>query len=464
MQADFGVLGPDGRKDREARQAGGAERLYSALVKRRPEAERELPDQVRADVAPNGLRQVLATALQSSGDQAVNASTVLPWLFAALGVPPALTGVLVPIRESGAMLPQAFLTPIVLRARYRKGIYIVGALVQAVAVAVMAVTAALGTGLAAGLVIVAALAVFALGRCLCSIASKDVQGRTIPKGQRGQINGLATTAAGIVAITLGLAIRLIGGEDLSVDQLAWLLAAGAALWVAVAVVYAGIREPAGEAAPSGPVPPAAPEANNWYAEAVKLLRQDKAFRHFVGVRSLLLVSSLSPPFIVALSIQAGADSLAGLGGFVIASGIAALIGGRLFGPFADRSSRILMSVGAGVASVIVIATVVVVWLPGSTGENQWANLLFIAAYFFLTLMHTGVRIGRKTYVVDMAEGDQRTKYVAVSNSAMGLILLLVGGISSVLAVLHVSWALLFLAAMGLIGVIAGARLPDVSRP
>ena len=61
-------------------------------------------------IAPNGLRLVLANALQSSGDQVVNASTVLPWLFAVLGVPPALTGVLVPIREAGSMLPQAFLT------------------------------------------------------------------------------------------------------------------------------------------------------------------------------------------------------------------------------------------------------------------------------------------------------------------------------------------------------------------
>lgn len=71
----------------------------------------------------------------------------------------------------------------------------------------MAFIAALGSGLAAGVGILVALAIFALGRCLCSIASKDVQGRTIPKGERGQLNGISTTVAGIVAITLGLAIR-----------------------------------------------------------------------------------------------------------------------------------------------------------------------------------------------------------------------------------------------------------------
>lgn len=437
-------------------------RLYSVLVQRDHEAEAELPPDVRRRVPGNGLRLVGANALQSSGDQSVNASTVLPWLFAVLGVPAALTGVLVPIRESGSMLPQALLTPLVLRVRRRKWVFVTGALVQAAGVAVMAATAALGAGLTAGVVIVAALAVFALGRCLCSIASKDVQGRTVPKGERGQINGLATTAAGLVAITLGVAIRLLGGDDLTAGQLAWLLAAGAVLWVLVAAVYATVREPDGEPRPRAAAEETGP-TDGWFAQARHLLHDDKTFRHFVTVRSLLLVSALSPPFVVTLSLQSGTDSLAGLGGFVVAAGLAQLLGGRAFGRAADRSSRRLMSVGAGIAAAVALTTVAVVALPGFDGARWWGNLFFVAVYFTLTLMHTGVRVGRKTYVVDMAEGDRRTTYVAVANSVMGLVLLVVGAISSLLAVAGVSWALVFLAAMGLAGVFAGARLPEVSR-
>ena len=74
----------------------------------------------------------------SSGDQIVNASTVLPWLFNALGVPVALTGLLVPIRESLSMLPQAFLTPLIVRVRFRKRVFISGALVQAASAGVIA--------------------------------------------------------------------------------------------------------------------------------------------------------------------------------------------------------------------------------------------------------------------------------------------------------------------------------------
>ena len=433
------------------------EKIYSAIVTRSPQAAEDMPDEVQRHIPSNGLRQVVGHALQSSGDQIVNASTVLPWLFAVLGVPTSLTGVLVPIRESGSMLPQAFLTPLVLRVKHRKWVFVTGALIQAASVAFMAGTAALAEGLTAGILIISALAVFSLGRCLGSISSKDVQGRTIPKGERGQITGLATTASGIVAITLGLAIRIFGGESLSAGELALMLSGGAVLWVLVALVYASINEPADEGDADS-----SDDSSNWFSSMVALLRDDDVFRRFVLVRSLLLVSALSPPFIVTMSIQRGSNVLVGLGGFVIASGLAALIGGRLFGRFADRSSRRLMSIGAGLASAIIVAVVVAVSLPGFDGNSWVGTVVFILGYFLLRLTHTGVRVARKTYIVDMAEGDTRTTYTAVSNTAMGIILLLVGAISSAIAAFGIIWALLVLAALGLVGVFAGGTLPDVS--
>lgn len=444
------------------------ERLHARLIKRDLDAEAQLPDDVQGNVPGNTLRLVGANALQSSGDQMVNASTVLPWLFHAIGVPAALTGALVPIRESGSMLPQAFLTPLVIKVRQRKLVTLVGALVQALSVAVMAVTAAIGSGLAAGLTIIVALAVFSLGRCLTSIASKDVQARTVPKGERGQINGLATTASGLVAITLGLAVRALG-EGLDAQTLAAILGIGSVLWVLVALVWWSVREPVD--APSSRSQSdvlrdrsegeGEEEQDNWFAQTLTLLREDATFRSFVTVRSFLLVSSLSPPFIVTLAVQAGAPALTGLGGFIIASGLAALLGGRIFGRMADRSSKRLMTTGAALASLVLLVLVLLDTFLDLDGDSLATYAIFVAAYFLVTMLHTGVRVGRKTYVVDMAEGDQRTTYVAVSNSAMGVVLLLVGAISSAIAGFGVIWALLFLAGLGVLGVVTSRRLPEV---
>ncbi len=459
-----------------------AERFYSRLVTRDADAERDLPDVVRRELPRNGLRLVAANTLQSSGDQTVNASTVLPWLFHVLGVPAALVGLLVPIRESGSMLPQAFLTPLVVRVGRRKWVFVTGALVQAASVAAMAAIAALGHGTAAGVGILVALVVFSLGRCLCSIASKDVQGRTIPPGERGQIIGLATSAAGLVAITLGLAIRILGGGDLGSTELAFLLVAGAVLWLLSASTYSRVVEPAGDgrarrgakdhgatedhgatkghgAATGG----ASEESSTWFADAARLFRDDATFRKFVTVRGLLLVSSLSPPFIVSMSVASGTGALAGLGGFILASGVASLIGGRVFGRLADRSSRLLMAGAATAASAVAVALVLAVSIPGFDGGSALGATVFVGAYFLLTLLHSGVRVGRKTYVVDVAEGDLRTTYVAVGNTAMGIILLVVGGISSALAVLGVQWALVFLAVLGVVGAVSAVTMPEVSR-
>ncbi|KAA0919920.1 MFS transporter [Dietzia sp. ANT_WB102] len=449
-----------------------ADRLYSRVVTRDDDAERDLPDAVRRELPRNGLRLVAANTLQSSGDQTVNASTVLPWLFQVLGVPAAFVGLLVPIRESGSMLPQAFLTPLIVRVRRRKWVFVAGAVVQAASVAVMSAIAAFGHGTAAGVGILAALVVFSLGRCLCSIASKDVQGRTIPSGQRGQIIGLATSAAGLVAITLGLAIRLLGGGDLGSPALALLLAAGAVLWVLSATTYARVVEPVGEGhddssddgsdASSGSASSGG-GAPSWFADMVRLFRNDATFRKFISVRGLLLVSSLSPPFIVSMSVASGTGALAGLGGFILASGVASLIGGRIFGRLADKSSRLLMAGAATAASVVAVALVIIVAIPGFDGGSALGATVFISAYFLLTLLHSGVRVGRKTYVVDVAEGDTRTAYVAVGNTTMGVILLVVGAISSALAVVGVSWALVFLAVLGVIGAASAVSMPEVSR-
>jgi len=276
-------------------------------------------------------------------------------------------------------------------------------------------------------------------------------------------------ASGIVAITLGLALRFLGGGELSVRALAWVLIGGAFLWVLAAWVYATVVEPDDDSEPSPGSPGATDHASNsadrrtgWFRRSVALLRDDAPFRRFVIVRSLLLVSSLSPPFIVTQAVSSGAGALSGLGIFIVASGVSSLVAGPLFGRFADRSSRTLMAVGASVASLVLVIVIVVGALPGIDDNEMAGSVLFVGAYFVVTLVHTGVRMGRKTYVVDMATGDQRTEYVAVSNSAMGVILLATGGVTAGLATLGVNWALGFLAVLGVIGVIGAMRLPEVS--
>jgi hypothetical protein len=426
------------------------DRFYARLIDTEDVVTDDLPDEVVRAAPGNAAKQVVAMALQKAGDLVVDAKTVLPWLLASLGAPAAITGLLVPVRESGSMLPQAWLAPHVRRRAVRKRLWVVGAAGQAAAVALMAVLALVADGAVAGWGILAALALFALARSLSSLASKDVLGRTIPKGARGQVNGAATVASGAVAITVGVALRAFGGDDAPVAAFALLLGGAALAWVAAGAVYAAIVEVPGEHD--------AEPRQRPLAGAIALLRDDAPFRRFVVARTLLLVSALSPPFVVTLATRETGTGLVGLGPFVISSGVAALLGGRSWGRLADRSSRLAMMLGAGAASVIVLLLLALLKVDGV----RELALLYPAVYLLLALAHTGVRVGRKTYVVDLAGGNKRTDYVAVSNSAMGLLLLVTGAVSSAVALLGPEAALLFLAVLGLVGVVVSRTLPEVS--
>lgn len=411
----------------------------------------------------NARRFVIANGVQNLGDQLVAAKTVLPWLFQAAGVPAALTALLVPIRESGSMLPQAALTPWVLNSPSRKKLWIIGGIVQALAALGIAVAAVVMESLALGLVVLVLLGVLSIGRALCSITGKDVQGQTISKGKRGVVIGRATTLGGVATLIVGGLLLFVG--DVNLTAIVILLSIGAASWAVASVVFTGIVEPSErqqserQSSKEHSAKSDSREHVRWWSDTWALFFKDTQFRNFVIVRSLMLVSALSTSFIVALSHSVGNDSLSGLAGFVLASGLASLLGGVVSGRLSDISSRRVMSIGAAIASALLVLIVASVqFLP-----QQISFYLLPIGFFAINLVHTGIRIARKTYVVDMAEGDQRTLYVASANTLMGVVLLLVGGISAVIAVFGNQAALLFLAAVGFIGTWRAGKLPEVSR-
>ena len=429
---------------------GVVDRLYARLVRSEvgdPADVKALPGDADQDVAHNAVHTVGALTLTKIGDRIVDAKTVLTWLLGALGAPSALTGLLVPVRESGALLPQVLVARFVAGRPRRQPTWLVGALGQALAVVGMALVAFFLGGVAAGVALVLALAVFATFRSVCSLTIKDVMGRTIPTGERGQVTGWATTASGLVAITVGVGIRALG-QDAGTAVFGGLLVGAAVLWVASAGVFLRVREPA---------VPDDTDAREGVAASLRLLVDDQPFRRFVTARTLLLVSALTPPYVVILAQQATGSDVSGLGPYVIASGVASLVGGRLWGPFADRSSRRLVAFASGAASLIVLAFLVLRGLD-VLGDTSW---FYVTTYFAIALVHQGARLGRSTYVVDLGDTGGRTDYVAVSNTAMGVLLLIVGGLSSLVALAGPVPALVMLSVIGLVGVPVSLSMAEV---
>ncbi|WP_374927892.1 MFS transporter [Kytococcus sedentarius] len=422
-------------------------RLWRAVV-RDPRAGIEDLDEAAQEALPrNGPRILGATSLLNTADQLVHPPTVLTWALTGLGAPGWAVGLLVPVREAGSMLPQSAMTPWVRSHRRRNRLVALGAVLQAVGAAGIALFLALTTGLMVGLGVLASLALLAGGRAVTSLASKDTQGRTVPKGQRGQLTGTATVVAGALALTVGLALRLLG-DGTAPHHLAWLAAGAAGLFVGVAALWDRVEEP-----------PQEPDADHTPPQPWTLLRTAPDFRSFVVVRSLLLITALAPTFLVAAAATQSASPLTGLAPFVLGTGLASLLGGRLVGRAADRSSRLLMAWASAAATAVLAVTLALAAVLPEAGM-VW---VLPAAYFLVTLAHTGVRTGRKTYLVDMASGDTRTAYTAASNTVIGVVLLAAGAVAGALAGLTPWWPLVFLTLLGAAGSAMGLRLPEVSR-
>lgn len=432
-------------------QSGKLEDLYRLLVEEEDARVcKDIPSEACTDVPGNFFKIGASQILTKLADELSSAKTVLPWLLGSVGAPAFWIGFLVPIRESGSLLPQLAIAGAIRGRPIRKWVWVVGGVLQAAALAGMAATAFLLRGSAAGLAIVGLLVLFSLARGLVSVASKDVTGKTVPKTRRGRLTGFTTAAAGL--LTLGLGAVLVGlvPGDPPPGVAAGLLLAAAGLWILASGIFGSVME----------MPGATEGGGNAVGEAfgrLDLLRTDKPFRQFVVVRALLISTALAAPYYVALAREGGSGGGGTLAFFILASGLASALSSVFWGRYSDRSSRgVLVAAALGASTLGVL--VFVLDAAGLVGRLGWIAPL---AFFLLAIAHSGVRIARKTYILDMAGGDRRTDYVAVSNTVIGAVLFLSGALGFLAPLIGPAGMLLVLSLMGFAGVWGGRSLPEV---
>jgi len=428
------------------------ERLYS-LVADEEDARscRDLDDSACRWVPRNFFVYLASNALTQLGDALSSPKTVLAWVMASVGAPTAMVAMLVPIRESGSMLPQLFLGGWVRQRPLRKPMWLLGSLLQAVAVFGCAAAATWLSGAAAGATILGFLVLFSLARSLNSIASKDLIGKTIPKGRRGRLGGWVAALSGLFTLAVGVWFAVKGRGDDNPLFYTLLLACAGLFWIVASVVFTAPQEQPGETAGG---------SNGWLEawSRLGLLGTDRDFRRFVITRALLLCSALTAPYYVVLARQHSDGGASLLGTFLVAGGLASILSAPVWGTQADRSSRRVMITAALMTAALGIGVFLLMnWWPEAV-SHSWIFPLF---FFCLGVAHSGVRAGRKTYLVDLSGGVKRTDYVSVSNTLIGLVLLLVGGVASLFSALEPQEVILGLSLLGLAGAGMAFSLPEV---
>ncbi len=415
---------------------------------------RDIPESQCHEQPINIVAQTAAQALSKTGDALADSKVVLPWLLGAMGAPAYFTGFLVPIRESLALLPQILAGAAIRHYPVRKGFWAVATVIQGLCILAMAGAALLGLhGTAAGWAVIALLFAFSLARGFGSIASKDVLGKTVSKGRRGRVSGHAATASGLAAGAVGVFLMLSPAETRPDWLLFGLIAAAGGCWLTAAAVYMRVVEFPGATEGGRGI-------GSLVREQVTLLMHDPELRRFLTARALMLSTALVSPLYVALAQAQSGLSLDGLGWLIVATGLASAVSSSFWGSFADRSSRATMAISAAIAGALgVVVLAVLEFAP--TAANSIA--FYAGVLFVLGIAHAGVRIGRKTHVVDLAGGEHKAEYVALSNTVIGVLLLMTGAFVGFLMGFSIATAIAVLSALALAGAVTAMTMRNVQE-
>lgn len=347
-------------------------------------------------------RLIASLASTKLADILISAKTTLPALMLALGAPVWMISWLVPIRESGALLPQAALGVSLRHYPARHHIWRLGLVVQVLSVIMIILSAWWFKGITAGWFVLGGLCLLSLGRSACSLTMKDIQADIAKKGERGKLLGIASTTSGV--LTLVIAVPLFFFADKLGETLIFglILTAVSAMLLGLFILL--------------PVHTCVETSQHPKGDKQGWLNFDAVVYKFIVVRGLFVHSALVAPYFMLETEQ---DATRLLPFYVGAQAAATMLSSFIWGSVADRSARLTLQL-AGVLALLACGGLLL--FPG---HSIWMSG---GLFFVLAVAHTGVRTGRKTYSLDVKSGQARTELVAFSNTAIGVILLAFGAL------------------------------------
>lgn len=370
-----------------------------------------IPDGQCSDVPKNFTLNALNGACSKLAEQLASPGLVLPWLLTAAGAPAVFATVVPAIKQAFSLAPQMAVAGLIRGRPQRKWVWVGAGAVQAVAMVGIALAAAGLQGWAAGAAVVALFALFSLMSGAASVAFQDVMGKTIPKGRRGRL--LSTRAAIGGALVLIAAAALKFGVEDGADLALPLVLGAAALWVGATLAFALIAEQPGATGGGRSIAQS-------LAAGFTLMRENGPYNRFVKARALLLSIELAMP-VYALHAAALYGQGAGvLAVMVFAVGLANIVSSPLWGRLSDAAAEKVMAAAAVAGAA---AAALALGIDVALGAPEWSLWLYALVFVLLGVAEAGVRLGRKTYLVDGAPKDEKALYAAFANSAVGVIAL-----------------------------------------
>lgn len=262
-----------------------------------------------------------------------------------------------------------------------------------------------GSSVAAGLLM--SLAVLSVGRAFTSVFSKDIQAEYVAKRVRGRFTGLVSTVSG--GLSIGFALLLITGlfmENRSMVAWSFVFLCGVVACTLLLSFPLTCKREVEQQQPTS---------------LLAQFQENPLLTHMVLSRCLLLHAMLAIPFIGS---SLGAEQGINIGWLILVSGIASLTASYIWGVFSDR--EVIKTLALSASLCLVVLWILAVFL------QSLSQSMLLGGFYLLLVGYDGVRIGRKTLLLNATTDDNRLAFVGVGNTFVGVFLLVSGGVLSVL--------------------------------
>jgi hypothetical protein len=381
-----------------------------------------LPPQERV-LRTNFMLHVVSGAVAGLGDALTGVSLVFTAFMSQLTTSNTLIALLQPLRDGGWYIPQFFMASWVDQKRYKINTYRASSLLRMASWLAMVLSIFLiqdRTWLLIAVFSCTIVISFLAG--LAGLPFLIVTAKVIPANRRGLLFGLRQFIGGGLGIAAGGLVALILGGQFGLpfpQNYAVVLAAGAAGYALSYIVFGMTKEEPDET-PAHQPPIMANLKLAW-----SIARTDTQYQYYMVMRVALLVAAACVPFLTVYAKRALGVSDGFIGTLISVTLSSSLLSNILWARLSDRRGNRLVMIIVGAMGLLFCATAAITTsLPSSMLNSDLAHLALVGLFALSGAFQSGINIASIPLMIEVAPQDQQSLYIGLSNTVLGLVILL----------------------------------------
>ena len=391
------------------------------------------------------------------GESLIDPSVVLTWFVSHLTASNFLIGLVVPLGDAGWFLPQLLFSARIQQMERKMPVYGLFALIRIIAWTILAATVWWVDE--PHLLLLAFFVLYAVARLAsgpCGLAFFDIVARVIPPQRRGTFFGWRQLVGGILGLGGGWIVRTV----LNCPRLpfprghATLFAMYALILIPALGSFTLVKEPPGKARQAN--------MQRQFIWAARVLVSNGPYRDYLLARMTMILASIAIPFytVYARNVLGAIEGMAGI--YVSARLGAQLLSNLPWGRMSDRrGNRLVMKLLAlGNALTPLLALTLMGVVAVCRLRGPWLPYLALPIFLLDGLMRPAHMLAGSNFLLEMAPEGERSLYLGLSNSLLGIVILASGFGGLIVDWLGLASLFAISAVLCAIGYLLVLRLPE----